>query len=1062
MAARHAHTLKVFISYSRSDTAATDTLVDALRSRGGDVSIDRRDLPFGEKWQAELADFIRLADTVIWLISESSVQSKWVNWELDEVAKRNKRLVPLMIAETARDALPRQLGEIHILPAVGPFDIARDIDTLIRVLETDHAWLKQASRLQDRANEWLSKGHSPALLLSRGALLEAERWQNRQPSKVPAPAQEVLQLMLASRQAATRRQRWWTGGLALGGILATCLAAYALVQRGQAENERDRALQSESRARAGQATLTTTSGDAVSGILLALSGLPELTTGSAGKNMRPYVAEAEQALIAAWKSQREYAVLGGHTESVRSAEFNSSGTLVVTAGDDGVAKIWNVENGGLVATLSGHGANLYKAVFSPDGRKIATASADQTARIWDASSGEVVATLTGHTGGVTSLAFSPDSTRLATTSAEYESGADQTARIWDVKTGALLVTISGHGASVSSARFSFDGRRLVTASEDGTARIWDASDGRTIVVLKGHTSQVISAEFNGDGSRVATASIDHTARIWDAASGAVLQELKGQIGQLTSARFDAKGSRVVTAAGLIFDSNDFMPRIWDARSGASLAQLRGHSDFVNSAEFSPDASLVVTASNDMTARVWDSADGRQVAVLSAHSHWLHGARFSPDGSRIVTYSADGTARLWRLTVRTSFVAELKGHSGYVDHAAFDGRGIRILTTSYDNTGRLWNAQDGTPLATLLGHSDSIQSAEFSSDGEMVVTASDDRTARVWSASGERLFTLAEHTDRLNHAAFSPDGRYIVTASEDRTARVWEAKSGTVSLTLSGHKESIEFAAFSPDGRLIATASADQTVRLWEAASGRLVRILTGFGGTVDLAVFSPDGKRLLTVAKTDTNSTSLWDVDTGKLAVRLPGTANGARYSPDGSVQATAHAGIAKIWDAWTGDLIVTLTGHATKKGLGHAQIHNLSFGSDGRRVLTSSDDGTARLWDAKTGAVLDVISLGAGVQWAGISPTGGRALTLTNDGERPPRLWEVFPSYVHIVNRAKSDVPRCLSMGQRQAFLLPPEPPFWCIELRKYPFDTLDWKSWVAARKKGVKAALPTRAAVE
>jgi hypothetical protein len=63
------------------------------------VTIDRRDLPFGEKWQAELAEFIRLSDTVVWLVSEASIQSKWVNWELDEVAKRNKRLVPLMVTE---------------------------------------------------------------------------------------------------------------------------------------------------------------------------------------------------------------------------------------------------------------------------------------------------------------------------------------------------------------------------------------------------------------------------------------------------------------------------------------------------------------------------------------------------------------------------------------------------------------------------------------------------------------------------------------------------------------------------------------------------------------------------------------------------------------------------------------------------------------------------------------------------------------------------------------------------------------------------------------------------
>ena len=119
---RKVEKIKVFISYSRRDADAADVLVEALLARGFEITIDRRDLPFGEKWQSELAEFIRLSDTVVWLVSDASIQSKWVNWELDEVARRNKRLVPVMIAETARDALPRQLGEIHILPAEGVFD----------------------------------------------------------------------------------------------------------------------------------------------------------------------------------------------------------------------------------------------------------------------------------------------------------------------------------------------------------------------------------------------------------------------------------------------------------------------------------------------------------------------------------------------------------------------------------------------------------------------------------------------------------------------------------------------------------------------------------------------------------------------------------------------------------------------------------------------------------------------------------------------------------------------------------------------------------------------------
>jgi len=74
--------------------------------------------------------------------------------------------------ETPRDQLPRQLGEIHILPSDGLFDATRDLDTLSATLEADREWLKEHTRLADRAREWVGRSHSKALLL-RGAALKA-------------------------------------------------------------------------------------------------------------------------------------------------------------------------------------------------------------------------------------------------------------------------------------------------------------------------------------------------------------------------------------------------------------------------------------------------------------------------------------------------------------------------------------------------------------------------------------------------------------------------------------------------------------------------------------------------------------------------------------------------------------------------------------------------------------------------------------------------------------------------------------------------------------------------
>ena len=98
-----------------------------------------------------------------------------------------------------------------------------------------------------------------------------------------------------------------------------------------------------------------------------------------------------------------------------------------------------------------------------------TASDDGTARIWDAESGAELATLAA-SEPVNSAAFSPDGDRVVTASddARRGSGTPRAAPSSDPARPRRLGR---------SAAFSPDGERVVTASNDGTARIWDAESG---------------------------------------------------------------------------------------------------------------------------------------------------------------------------------------------------------------------------------------------------------------------------------------------------------------------------------------------------------------------------------------------------------------------------------------------------------------------------------------------------------------------------------------------------------------------------------------------------------
>ena len=126
-----------------------------------------------------------------------------------------------------------------------------------------------------------------------------------------------------------------------------------------------------------------------------------------------------------------------------------------------------------------------------------------------------------------------------------------------------------------------------------------------------------------------------------------------------------------------------------------------------------------------------------------------------------------------------------------------------------------------------------------------------------------------------------------------------------------------------------------------------------------------------------------------------------AGFSPDGSRIVTASDdNTAKVWDARSGTEVLTLRGHTTMAipavvfspdvliGDGVDGVNSAGFSPDGSLIVTSSGDQTAKVWDARSGVEVRTLKgHTAGVTSASFSPDGARIVTASHD--KTAKLWD-------------------------------------------------------------------------
>ena len=505
-----------FLSYSRADREAARALAEALENRGRSLWVDWDGIAPTAEWMQEIREAIQRSDAIVFVLSPDSASSRVCGVEIEQALVEGKRIIPVVVRDISPDDVAPELAKRQWIRM--DEDVELTADAVAAVLDVDLDAVKQHTRLTVKAAEWEAHARDRSRALRGGELAEAEQWLSA-PGRGVTPTPAVTQFIVASRQAAVRRQRLLVSMISAGLVAALVLGLFALVQRRSAVEQRDLAT-TQALSSASLASLST---DPQTSLLLALQADATGHTAAVDEALRRSVLASDVVLeispcdpgeamgdltfsadgSSLWTScrsrglQRFDATTGKLTLGGPGTPQADLGQLSAIASPRGVQPLVAAGFGqgpqlidtstGAISDAGWSGPLVYALNTSRDGTKVAVANVEGVARLLDARTGALLKEFPQVQGEIYSAQLDPSGTRLAV------SGQDGSVRIYDADTAKLLHRLD-IGSPTGLALWSPSGTYLLTTSQDRVARVWDTTSWSTVQLL-GHDAVINDAAW---------------------------------------------------------------------------------------------------------------------------------------------------------------------------------------------------------------------------------------------------------------------------------------------------------------------------------------------------------------------------------------------------------------------------------------------------------------------------------------------------------------------------------------------------------------------------------------
>jgi WD40 repeat protein len=517
--------------------------------------------------------------------------------------------------------------------------------------------------------------------------------------------------------------------------------------------------------------------------------------------------------------------------------------------------------------------------------------------------------------------------------------------------------------------WSPDGQRLLVSMPGELAEI-DYTSGEVVErhVIEGQVSMWPQTR-SVDGDRLAYWLGSRTG-VWDIAQRKQLNVLPADKSfSMVAFSPDGKLLAVITERGVDLLDAQTYDRV---RTLVAPTEFPDYSatDHAYVLQFDPSSRFLAASTTHGSVWGWNVQTGKPLFCLKLTQKETNQMHWAPDSSRLSVVSID----------RRAFILDVAPDGSAQPGVVLPETGTgRFGPTRDDYYSHYWTLRRydlSKYRDPILYRTNVPESKRVTSEGTRVFLAS--------QLPAERTFTAVDVlTGKVVTKRFSDleplgfvDGAPWAVSSSERRTEIWDFDSGKLLHAMEfGLESRIKAPAARLDaGRFVVGTPSNLTIVNLATGAAEVVPRPHPQIETLYLAV-SPDATRVAVAG--DSGNGAVLDLASRQWRTfRLDLNATAVRFSPDGSllIVATGDETI-RTFDAASLEPRATFRGHLFN-------VTALDATKDGKRLLSVSDDGTARLWDLKTGRQVALLQDGQSLYGGGFIDSGRAVFTVEQDGE--------------------------------------------------------------------------------